>query len=40
MAEREGGGESGFDWKKSRFVKAAIVFASVLGMGVVVAAVV
>ncbi len=37
MAERQGGGEGGFDWKKSRFVKGAIVFAGVLGIGVLVA---
>lgn len=35
MAERE----SGFDWKKSRFIKASILVAgAILGIGFVIAA--
>ena len=38
MNERASGSEGGFDWKKSRFVRAVAVFAGVLGIGFVVAA--
>lgn len=38
MSERQGGSEGGFDWKKSRFVRAAAAFVGVLGIAALVVA--